>query len=73
MTNMSCGKSDHSLVVVVNKLFVISNNGKTCGVFDSVGKVFVTSKSPKLNSPYPGIRACSIKKKVLFSRPKCQL
>ena len=64
MPNMNSGKSNHSLVVVMNKLFIISERENTCEVFDNVCKMFVTIKSPKLSRDDTSTRAYSIGKKI---------
>ena len=64
MPNMNYRNYNHSLVVVKNKLFVISNRENTCEVFDNVCKVFITIKSPELNSEYTATRAYSIGKQI---------
>ena len=64
MPNMNYGKNVHSLVVVNDKLFVISNRKDTCEFYDNVGKTFITIKSPKLSSQYFTTRAHSIGKKI---------
>ena len=42
MPKMNSGMYDHSLVVVKNKMFVISNKKNNCKVFDNICKKFIT-------------------------------
>ena len=63
MPNMNSGKCDHSLVVVKNKLFVISNLKDNCEVFDSICNKFITLKSPELECFF-GTRCYTIKNKI---------
>ena len=49
MPKMNSGKCNHSLVVVKNKLFVISMKKDYCEVFDNVCKKFIIIKSPEFN------------------------
>ena len=62
MANMNSGKQEHSLVVVKNKLFVISSQDH-CEVYDNICNNFITIKSPKFNWLY-SIRAYSIENKI---------
>ena len=48
MPNMISGKSEHSLVAVRNKLFVIGNVPQTCEVFDGSLNKFVALKLPPI-------------------------
>ncbi len=52
MPAMNSAKVGHSLVVVRNKLFVISKQADTCEVYDNTCKKFITIKSPDLSSFY---------------------
>ena len=63
MPNTNSGKVDHSLVVVKNKLFVVSKREKDSEVFDNICKKFVTLKSPDFKC-YFSINAFSIANKV---------
>ena len=66
MPSMNNGKYDHSLVVVKNKLFVVSNRIRfkhNLEVFDNIYKKFITIKSPELNW-FSVIKAFSIKNKI---------
>ena len=63
MSNMNSGKYNHSLVVVNNKLFVISNIKDSCEVFDNICRKFITIKSPQFKC-FPSTRAYSIDKKI---------
>ena len=65
MPNMNSDKYDHSLVVVKNKMFVISNRKDNCEVFDNISNKFITIKSPEFNR-FSWIIAKSIKSKVYF-------
>ena len=62
MPNMNFAKCCHSLVSVKNKLFVISIKAENCEVYDNIGKIFITMKSPKLN--YGVVYAFSIGNKI---------
>ena len=66
MPSMNFAKSRHSLVVAVNKLFVISDEDNMIEVYDSVGKTFVTLISPKLDSEHIENRTCFIGNKVFI-------
>ena len=46
LPNMQNFHSNHSLVTVKNKLFVIDGNTNICEVFDNICKKFITLKSP---------------------------
>ena len=46
LPSMNSVKYDHSLVVVKNKLFVISKRKDNCKVYDNICKKFITIKSP---------------------------
>ena len=63
MPNMNSGKVDHSLIVVKNKLFVISKSKDDWEVFDNMCKKFVTIKSPEFFC-FPSKRAFSIENKI---------
>ena len=63
MPQMNSGKYNHSLVVVNNKLFVISKEINDCEVFDNICKKFITIKSPQFDWSF-GIKAYSIKSKI---------
>ena len=63
MPNMNSGKHNHSLVVVKNKLFVISKRKDDCEVFDNISKKFTTVKSPQFDS-FSRITAYSIENKL---------
>ena len=71
MPNMNSGKYDHSLVVVKNKMFVISNRKDNCEVFDNISNKFIYIKSPEFNR-FSWIIAKSIKSKVFFFKTYCQ-
>ena len=58
-------KRHHSLVVVKNKLFVISNIEDDCEVFDNICKKFIAIKSPHIHLFY-SIKAYSIENKVFL-------
>ena len=60
---MNSGKYNHSLVVVKNKLFVISKREDDCEVFDNICKNFISIKSPKFIS-ISIISAFSIENKI---------
>ena len=62
MPNMNTGKSFHSLVVVMNKLFVIFN---ICEAFDNVSKEFVVIKSPEFDL-FSKNRDLSIENKIFI-------
>ena len=49
MPNMNSRKYDHSLMVVKNKLFVISKREDNCEVCDKFCQIFITIKSPQLD------------------------
>ena len=49
MPSMNSGKYELSLVVVKNKLFVISKIEDYCEVFDNICKKFITLQSPQFN------------------------
>ena len=63
MPNMNSRKFDHCLVVVKNKLFVISMGEDNCEVFDNIFKKFITIKSPKINC-YLSTKAYFIENKI---------
>ena len=63
MPNMNYGKSLHSLVVVKNKLFAISQTASTFEVFDNNSKTFVVLSPPKLKY---SCNAISIESKIVF-------
>ena len=63
MPVMNSGKYDHSLVVVKNKLFVISKTKDDCEVFDNICKKFIAIKSPKLYF-FHSIEAYTIENKI---------
>ena len=63
MPNMNSGKYCHSLVVIKNKLFVVSNIEDNCEVFDKICKKFITIKSPKFYRFF-SIKAFSIENKI---------
>ena len=63
MPNMNSGKRSHSLVVVKNKLFVISKTEDDCEVFDNICKTFITIKSPKFDW-FSSIEAHSVVNKI---------
>ena len=66
MPNMNYRHFNHSLVVVKNKLFVVSNRIRfkhNLEVFDNIYKKFITIKSPELNW-FSVIKAFSIKNKI---------
>ena len=46
LPNMRNSHSNHSLVTVKNKLFVIDDVTNTCEVFDNICKKFISLKSP---------------------------
>ena len=70
MPNMNSGKYHHSLVVVKNKLFVISKRKNECEVYDNLCKKFISIKSPKFDLSSP-IRAYSIGKNIFALQAKC--
>ena len=70
MPNMNSGNSEHSLVVVKNKLFVISKRENDCEVYDNLCKKFITIKSPQFDF-YSRISAYSIENKVFALQDKC--
>ena len=63
MPNMNSGKNGHSLVVVKNKLFVVSMLENDCEVYDNICKKFITFKSPKFDR-FSIIRAYSFENKI---------
>ena len=63
LPNMNTAKSSHSLVVVNNKLFVISKESNTCEVFDNVCKKIIILKSPEVSCFFLS-NACSIGNKI---------
>ena len=63
MPNINTTKSSNSLVIVNNKLFVISKEPNTCEVFDSVCKKFIILKSPEISCFFLS-NACSIGNKI---------
>ena len=63
MPKMNSGKYIHSLVVVKNKLFVISKEKNSCEVFDNFCKKFITIKSPEFKY-LSSRRAFSIENKI---------
>ena len=67
MPNMNSGNSEHSLVVVKNKLFVISNSKDNCEVYDNICKKFTTIKSPRIFL-FSSNSACRIKHKIFVLR-----
>ena len=69
MPNMNSGKSCHSLVVVKNKLFVISRIEDDCEVFDNICKRFITIKSPGFDF-LSSIRANAIENKIFVFKNK---
>ena len=60
---MNSGKYELSLVVVKNKLFVITKRKDNCEVFDNICKKFITIKSPQLNW-FSVISAYTIENKI---------
>ena len=70
MPNTNSGKVDHSLVVVKNKLFVISNIEDNCEVFDNIKKKIITIKSPEFDR-FSRIRAKSIESKIFVIQEQC--
>ena len=66
MPNMNSGKYEHSLVVVNDKLFVISHRRDSCEVFDNVCKKFVTINSPHLNTRFFVNKSCSTGKTIFI-------
>ena len=63
MPSMNYGKFNHSLVVVKNKLFVISQKANTFEVFDNTSKNFVILSPPKLSY---SCKVVSIENKIVF-------
>ena len=68
MANMINGKSNHSLIAISNKLFVIgskwhTNGPNTCEVFDNSCKSFVALKSP--TTEYFGDKVVLIDNKIV--------
>ena len=63
MPNMNSSKHSHSLVVVKNKLFVISKRKDGWEVFDNICKKFTTIKSPQIDRC---TRAFSIENKIII-------
>ena len=73
MPNMNTAKSSHSLVVVNNKLFVISRESNTCEVFDNVCKKFIILKSPEISCFFLS-NACSVGNKIyVFQDSKAEV
>ena len=70
MQQMNSGKHDHSLVVVKNKLFVISKRENDCEVYDNICKKFITIKSPQFDFS-SRISAYSIENKIYALQDKC--
>ena len=60
---LNYGNCLHSLVVVKNKLFVISQKAHSFEVFDNTSKTFVILSPPKLIHSY---KVISIENKILF-------
>ena len=69
MPNMNSGKTNHSLVVVKNKLFVISERKDDWEVFDNISKQFITIKPPEFYC-FLSKRAFSIENKVFVFNKK---
>ena len=65
MSPMNFSNSGHSLVVLKNKLFVVSYALDACEVFDNVCKKFVAFKSPELRGPYRVTRTYSVENKFM--------
>ena len=66
MPNMTSAKYGHSLVVVNDKLFVISNRRDSCKVYDNNCKMFITIKSPQLKGQYAVNKSYSIGKTIFI-------
>ena len=60
MPAMCAVKSFHSLVVALNKLFVIGEDSDICEVFDNACKKFVALKTPKFTSAEWKVKTFSI-------------
>ena len=69
MPSMNFGKHNHSLVVVKNKLFVISERKDDWEVFDNISKQFITIKPPEFYC-FLSKRAFSIENKVFVFNKK---
>ena len=63
MPSLNSSKYVYSLVVVKNKLFVISNRKDSCEVSDDICKKFIAIKSPPFDL-FSGIRTKIIENKI---------